>query len=199
MFLWHESFWHGCLLTLACVLKCGSAGTQRIQICRSGRIKCQDLKNIWVTLLQTAVVRVCTGQRWINKTVHSTANPSSWRYEALLEILGKLQKANAQERMICFARFCQTRLNCEFILHTLMCLLDHKYLSNLRIFKFRLGGFSYLWTCIVFTWSNRASGRLFLQITDEQNPLHHRWRHPQMTPSWGNLHLDLAPQTRWDA
>lgn len=89
-------------------------------------------KKLWCTC--------APGQRWMDKTVHSTANPSSWRYEALLEILGKLQKANAQERIICFARFCQTRLNCEFILHTLM-FLDHKHLSNLRIFKPRLRRF----------------------------------------------------------
>lgn len=88
---------------------------------------------------------VCApGQRWIDKTVHSTVNSSSWRYEALLEILGKLQKASAQERMICFVRFCQTRLNYEFILHTeksTLSLLDHKHLSNLRIFKPRLRRF----------------------------------------------------------
>lgn len=203
MFLWHDSFWHACLLTLACVLKHGSIGTHRIQICRSGRINCQELKNIWVTLLQTAVARVRQGQRWIDKqcTALLIKVLEGTRHFRKYWENSRWQVPGTEWFVLLGSAKLDSIINLSYIKkNPHVHLLDHKHHFNLRLFKPRLKEVFPICEHVPFLHEVYiASRRLFVQIANEQNPLHHRWHHPQMTPSWGKVHWDLSPQTRWDA
>lgn len=95
------------------------------------------LKKIWMTFGITNSCGYHCATTVSTKWWGATAELTSWRSQTLSKILGKFQKASANDRMICFARFCQIRLNYVFILPTEKFtlernLLSHKHLSNLR-------------------------------------------------------------------